>query len=275
MSVGILIGGGLCPGVNNAVRQIVTAERQAGKSVYGYVDGFKGLNENIKYRIDVNDFILRSSREPLDLEKARPQLERLERLWCVGGHGTVAAAKLMAADDNVNSNIICIAKSINNDVPMIKETLGFQSAVNELMSIIDRAYVLALSTRSVVFVEAPGDRNGPLIRTAGMASLSKCQVVISPESYENYLYDVDMFYAADGYCVVLVSEYCEYDYIKAYMEERYDTKTVTIRPGMLINTAPTSAYDSILGTRMVYEAMEHAKTQRNFIKGATNVVDLV
>ena len=281
MSAGILTAGGLCPGINNAIRHIVVAEKRAGRAVYGYMDGFRGLNEDRKYRVDLvdvcddNGSILRMSREPLDLERARPQLETLDHLWCIGGHGTMAAAKVIAADENLEVNVIGIAKSINNDVPKIRETLGFQSAVNEVTSIVDRAHVLALTGSTVVFVEIPGERNGTLIRTAGIASHSKCQVVISPESYEDYLYDVETFYRADGYCVVLVSEYCEYNYIRKHIESRHNIKTVTIKPGMLINAAPTSAYDNILSTRMVNEAMEYTKTRKNFIKGATNVVDLV
>jgi 6-phosphofructokinase len=281
MSAGILTSGSLCPGINNAIRHIVVAEKCAGRTVYGYMDGFKGLNEDRKYRLDLVDLydesgsILRMSREPLDLEKARPQLETLDHLWCIGGHGTMAAAKVVAADENLDINVIGIAKSINNDVPKIRETLGFQSAVNELSAIVNRAHTLALTESTIVFIEVPGERNGTLVRTAGMASLSKCQVVISPESYEDYLYDVETFYRADGYCVVLVSEYCEYSYIKKHIEKRHGIKTVTLKPGMLINTAPTSAYDNILSTRMITEAVEYAKTRKNFIKGATNVVDLV
>jgi 6-phosphofructokinase 1 len=281
MSTGILTSGGLCPGVNNAIRHITIAEKRAGNIVYGFMDGFKGLNEDHKYRIDIEDLydetgsILRMSREPLDIEMARPALKRMDRLWCIGGHGTMAAAKVIAADEKLNVNVIGIAKSINNDVPGIRETLGFQTAINEMRLVVERAHIHALTTRSVVFVEAPGQRSGALVRNVGMAAFSKCQVVISPESYEDHLYDVDRFFASDGYCVVLVSEGCECNYIRQHIEQRYDIKTHTIKPSLLIATAPTNAYDTILSVRMVTEAMEYAKTRRNFIKGGSNVIDLV
>lgn len=281
MSAGILTSGGLCPGVNNAIRHITIAEKRAGNIVYGFMDGFKGLNEDHKYRIDIEDLydetgsILRMSREPLDIEMARPTLEKMDRLWCIGGHGTMAAARVIANDENLGVNVIGIAKSINNDVPGIKESLGFQTAINEMCSVVERAYIQALTTRTVVFVEAPGQRSGALVRNVGMAAFSKCQVVISPESYEDHLYDVDRFFSADGYCVVLISEGCECNYIRQHIEQKYDIKTVTIKPGLLINTAPTSAYDTILSVRMVTESMEYAKTRRNFIKGGNNVIDFV
>lgn len=281
MSVGILTSGGLCPGVNNAIRHITIAERRAGNIVYGFMDGFKGLNEDVKYRIDIEDLynetgsILRMSRDPLNLEMARPTLEKMDRLWCIGGHGTMAAAKVIANDEHLGINVIGIAKSINNDVPGIKESLGFQTAINEMCSVIDRAHIQALTMRTVVFVEAPGQRSGALVRNVGMATLTKCQVVISPESYEDHLYDVDRFVASDGYCVVLVAEGCEYNYIREHIEQKYDIKTHTIKPGLLISTAPVSAYDTILSVRMVTEAMEYAKTRRNFIKGGSNIIDFV
>jgi 6-phosphofructokinase 1 len=277
MSVGILTSGGVCPGVNNAVQHIVATEKRAGCVVYGFTDGFKGLNEGCKFRIDTDEpvSILRVSREPLNIDLAGPSLQTLDRLWCIGGHGTMAALKVIAQDPRFDLNLIGIAKSINNDVPGIRESLGFQTAVHEMCSVVDRAYIQASSSRTVVFVEAPGYRSGALVRRAGMASFTKCQVVISPESYEDHIYDVERFFVADGFCVVLVSEGMEYQYIRHHIEHKYGINAVTLKPGFLINTAPVSVYDTILSQRMVTESFEYAKTQRHFIRGGSNVIDLV
>lgn len=273
MNVGILTAGGVCPGVNTVIRSITLREKNQGNKVHGFCDGFRGLNKNIKCYFDQEHIeegpgtILKTSYDFVDVESSVKTLEEFDRLYCICGNESMKSARDLALDDRINTNIIGIAKTVFNDIPGI-ESLGFQTAVQELARYIDRAYVEAVSTGSIVFLEVPGRGNNELTIHAGLARNSKVTNVILPNIESKHLTDIEYSFAKRGYALVIVSELCDYQNIIADLSK--ETKVIT--PGYLIRDSEACVYDTILAERMVREAFDHAQTNQNFIKGATNII---
>lgn len=278
MNIGILTAGGVCPGVNTVIRSITLRERNQGNKVHGFCSGFRGLNRNIKCYFDQEHIdegagtILKTSYDFVDIEASIKTLQDFDRLYCICGNESMKSAKDLALNDRIKTNIIGIAKTIFNDIPGI-ESLGFQTAVQELARYIDYAYVEAVSTGSIVFLEVPGMNSNELTIHAGFARNSKVTNVILPNNephnaYTKHISAIENSFANRGYGLVVVSELCDYrTFIK-----KIDTETKIITPGCLIRDSEACVYDIILAERMVREAFEHAQNNQNFIKGATNII---
>jgi 6-phosphofructokinase len=273
MNIGILTAGGVCPGVNTLIRSITLREKNQGNKVYGFSEGFKGLNENIneyfeqRYLEDGPGTILRTSYDYVDLEKAVETLRHYDRLYCICGNESMKSARDLALDDRVNTNIIGVAKTVFNDIHGL-ESIGFQTAVQELARYIDCAYIEATSTNSIVFLVAPGRHNSKLAIYSGLARSSKITSVITPDTANDHLTTIEYGYATNGYAVVVISEMC--DYQDLFTSLSVEPKVIT--PGYLIRDVEPCIYDSILGERMIHEAFDHAQIHRDFIKGATSIL---
>lgn len=273
MNIGILTAGGVCPGVNTIIRSITLRERNQGNVVHGFSDGFRGLNENVKTYFNQEHIddgpgtLLKTSYDFVDVERAIKNLAGYDRLYCICGNESMKSARDLALDDRVDTNIIGIAKTVFNDIPGL-ESIGFQTAVQELARYIDCAYIEALSTNSIVFLEIPGRNNSNLTTYAGLARNSKVTNVITPETRGDIQNSIEYSFANRGYAVVLVSEQCEYTHLLTSLSA--EAKVIT--PGYLIRDVEPCVYDSILAERMVREAFNHAQENRDFIKGATNIV---
>src|SRR5210317_571233 len=266
MNIGILTAGGVCPGVNNVVRSIVLRERNQGNKVIGFSDGFRGVNDNVHVSLECES-LLRVSYDYVDMSRAVKNVKNLDRLYCVCGNESMKSARDLALDDRVDTNIIGIPKTIYNDISGL-ECIGFQTAVQELAHYIDCAYIEAVSTNSIVFLEVPGRGNSELAVHAGLARNSKITNVITPETKGDYRSAIEYSYANRGYAVVVISEVCDYDHLLTSMS----VKPKVITPGCLIRDVEPCVYDSILAERMAREAFDHAQENRDFIKGATNIV---
>jgi len=273
MNVGILTAGGVCPGVNTLIRSITLREKNQGNQVHGFSDGFRGLNQNVKTYFDQEHIdegpgtLLKTSYDYVDINQAAKNLRDFDRLYCICGNEAMKSARDLALDDRVDTNIIGIAKTVFNDIPGV-ESLGFQTAVQELARYIDCAYIEAISTNSIVFLEVPGKRNSDLATHAGLSRNSKITNVITPQTKADYRSAIEYSYANRGYAVVVISEMCDYEHLLTSMS----VKPKVITPGYLIRDVEPCVYDSILAERMVREAFEFAQENRDFIKGATNIV---
>ena len=273
MNIGILTAGGVCPGVNTLIRSITLYEKSQGNHVHGFADGFRGINQNVKTYFDQEHIeqgpgsILKTSYDFVDIDRALKNIDCLDRLYCICGNESMKSARDLALDDRVDTNIIGIAKTVFNDMPGL-ESLGFQTAVQELAHYIDCAYIEAISTNSIVFLEVPGRGNSELAVHAGLARNSRITNVITPETKADYRSAIEYSYANRGYAVVVISEVCDYEHLLTSMS----VKPKVITPGYLIRDVEPCVYDSILAERMAREAFEHAQENRDFIKGATNIV---
>jgi 6-phosphofructokinase 1 len=199
MRVGVLTGGGDCPGLNAVIRAIVrTGAAEFGYEFTGFRDGWRGPLEGDTMPLDVQAVrgilprggtILGSSRtNPLGESAAaggRSGLERIEEnlanlgveaLVAIGGEDTLGvAAKLHEA----GVKVVGVPKTIDNDLGATDYTFGFDTAVNIAMEAIDRLHTTAESHHRALIVEVMGRNVGWIALHAGMAG--GANVILIPE----------------------------------------------------------------------------------------------
>ncbi|KGM14473.1 6-phosphofructokinase [Cellulomonas bogoriensis] len=193
MRVGLLTGGGDCPGLNAAIRAVVKhGEGHYGHSIIGFRNGWKGVvdgdvmplrREHIRNVLPVGGTLLGTARfHPhagnggLEAVTATLEAERIEALICIGGDGTLHAASKVA---ETGVKIVAIPKTIDNDVEGTDLSIGFHTAVNIATEAIDRVHTTAESHNRVMVVEVMGRHAGWIAVTAGIAG--GAELVLAPE----------------------------------------------------------------------------------------------
>ena len=183
MRVGILTGGGDCPGLNAVIRAIVRKGlRVHGDEILGFLDGYQGVVdqrfvpldvESLRGKLPIGGTILGTSRyQPFmdddGVDRVRAALEELgvDALIAIGGEGTLGCAKDLAA---LGFPIVGVPKTIDNDIAGTEMTFGFQTAVQICTDAIDRLHTTAESHDRVMVVEVMGRHAGHIAVWAGLA----------------------------------------------------------------------------------------------------------
>jgi 6-phosphofructokinase 1 len=184
MRIGILTGGGDCPGLNAVIRAIVCkCVKDFGSDVIGYLEGWRGPIENMVMPLTVNNTagllsrggtIIRTSREnPFKVERGPErvlesmQRNSLEALIAIGGEETCAVADRMFKEHKLP--VVCIPKTIDNDLNGTDYTFGFDTAVNIVMESLDRLHTTAESHNRVLVCEVMGGNAGWIATYGGIA----------------------------------------------------------------------------------------------------------
>ena len=192
MRIGILTGGGDCPGLNAVVRAVVRkAHGVLGHEVLGFYDAWDGLLERRYELLDVASVrgilprggtILGTRRgSPLDhsdgVERTRAAIDalNLDALVVVGGNGSLTVGSILADDHGLP--IIGVPKTIDNDVVGTDVTFGFHTAVQIATDAIDRLHTTAESHDRVMIVEVMGRDAGWIALHAGIAGGATAIVV--------------------------------------------------------------------------------------------------
>jgi len=183
MRVGILTGGGDCPGLNAVIRAVVRkAERHYGYQVIGFLDGWRGVVEDDWVELNVESCrgllpkggtVLGTSRHtPFNLDNGMARAgdtmhkHDLDALIAIGGEGTLSCASEVS---ELGFNVIGVPKTIDNDVGCTERTFGFDTAVAVATEAIDRLHTTAESHARVMFVEVMGRNVGHIAIWAGIA----------------------------------------------------------------------------------------------------------
>ncbi|MEO1583340.1 MAG: ATP-dependent 6-phosphofructokinase [Planctomycetota bacterium] len=203
--IGVLTGGGDCPGLNAVIRAVVKDAIYHGIDVMGIQDGFLGLIEDRVVPLSKDDAsniltvggtILGSSNKAdpqrfaigknddgtikhMDMTEVcmtHMQTNGIEALVCIGGDGTMSAAAPFAER---GINCIGVPKTIDNDLWGSDITFGFQTAVSIATEALDRVHTTAASHHRVMVVEVMGRNAGWIALHAGVASGS--DVILIPE----------------------------------------------------------------------------------------------
>src|SRR5713226_1482731 len=193
MRIGVLTGGGDCPGLNAAIRAIVRRANADQVEVLGFRSGWQGLVENDFIELNRTSVtgilprggtILGTSRyNPLKDPQSIPRLienwqsHRLAGLIVVGGEGTLSAALDLCRDHQFQ--IVGIPKTIDNDICGTDFTFGFDTAVSIVTDAIDRLHSTAESHHRVMVVEVMGRHTGWIAAYGGIAG--GADVVLVPE----------------------------------------------------------------------------------------------
>ncbi len=202
--IGILTGGGDCPGLNTVIRAVVKCATKRGWDTIGFLDGFEGLLEPLRYRaldykemdalLFVGGTILGTSnqgrfaaktghgesnripREILDQAKANFQKLGLRALVVVGGDGSLSTAQQLFEH---GVPIVGVPKTIDNDLEATVFTFGFDSAVACATDALDRLRTTAQSHERAMILEVMGRYAGWIAVTAGISGGG--DVILIPE----------------------------------------------------------------------------------------------
>jgi len=193
MRIGILRGGGDCPGLNAVIRGVVTKGIQVhGHEFVGFRDGWKGPLEGLTMPLGVADVsgilnrggtILGSSRtNPYSvdggLDRIRENIQKagIDALIAIGGEDTLGVAKKLT-DDGLG--VVGVPKTIDNDLCATDYTFGFDTAVMIATEAIDRVRTTAESHHRALVVEVMGRHAGWIALHSGMAG--GANVILVPE----------------------------------------------------------------------------------------------
>lgn len=179
--LGMLTGGGDCPGLNAVIRAVVRTAAQSNITCWGFPDGWQGVIDGEVQPLTIESTrgilhrggtILGTSRvDPyreggLDRVREAVDVHSLDGIVVIGGEGTLSAAARLA-DDGVP--IVGIPKTIDNDVDGTEMTVGFVTAVDVATAAVDRLHTTAESHNRVMVLEVMGRHAGWIATYAGMA----------------------------------------------------------------------------------------------------------
>ena len=219
--VGILTGGGDCPGLNAVIRGAVESCMSSGVLVYGLYDGWKGALTGEGRYLDYDDVngiqteggtILGSSRTTVmktengaETVRTRMQQLGLEGLIAIGGDDTLGVANQLR---KMGMNVIGVPKTIDNDLSCTDVTFGFDTATNIAMECIDRLHTTAESHSRCIVVECMGRHTGHIALHAGLAA--NAHLILIPE-FPKTLTEITNFVKArhvrgEKYTIIVVAE---------------------------------------------------------------------
>ncbi|MFM9148987.1 MAG: 6-phosphofructokinase [Solirubrobacterales bacterium] len=193
MKVGVLTGGGDCPGLNAVIRAVVRrGTREFGFQFVGYRDGWRGPLEGDRFELGVDQVrgilprggtILGTSRtNPASTEDGFDRVRKtfdedgVEALVAIGGEDTLGVARQLS---DTGFGVIGVPKTIDNDLGATDYTFGFDTAVNIAMEAIDRLHTTAESHHRVLIVEVMGRHAGWIALHSGIAG--GANVILIPE----------------------------------------------------------------------------------------------
>jgi len=216
MRIGVLTGGGDCPGLNAVIRAVVRRGiTEYGHEFVGYRNGWRGPLDNLTRPLDIaavrgilprGGTILGSSRtNPFKVEGGVEKIianlaaQGVDALVAIGGEDTLGvAAKL----HEQGVKVVGVPKTIDNDLNATDYTFGFDTAVNIAMEAIDRLHTTAESHHRTLVVEVMGRHAGWIALHAGLAG--GANVILLPERP----FDIDQ--------------------VAAYVEKRFQTQYAPI-----------------------------------------------
>lgn len=201
--IGILTGGGDCPGLNAVIRGVTKPAEDYGMTVFGILDGFEGLVEGKAKELTNKDVsgilarggtILGSSNKgdpfhwPVEInnnieihDKSQSALANykawnLDALIAIGGDGTMHICNKLS---QMGLNVIGVPKTIDNDLEATDLTFGHDSAVYVVATSLDRLHTTAASHHRVLVVEVMGRYAGWIALNGGLAG--GADIILIPE----------------------------------------------------------------------------------------------
>ena len=275
--IGILTGGGDCPGLNAVIRGVTKPAQDNGMSVYGIIDGFEGLvegkakelkNEDVSGILARGGTILGSSNkgDPFHWPTSRDgkieiinrsesalrnyQAWGLDALIAIGGDGTMHICNKLG---DMGMNIIGVPKTIDNDLDATDLTFGHDSAVYVVSMALDRLHTTASSHHRVIVVEVMGRDAGFIALRSGIAVGAEAILVPETKTYiEHLLERIEKRRASKGSAIVIVSEGDDFggaEKVVHAIKERYENLDVKLtRLGHIQRGGNPSAMDRVLAS---------------------------
>lgn len=226
MRVGLLTGGGDCPGLNPAIRAVVKHAHMKGIEVVGIFDSLQGLlEEPLRYKImqlaDVTDLLNRGGTVLGTYNKGNPFLNdreakikklrqsmsqlKIEGLINIGGEGSQGISAELHKE---KFKVIGIPKTIDNDLPGTDQTIGFATCVDIVSEAVERLQSTAESHDRIMVLEVMGRDSGYIALHGGLAG--GANVILIPEIPFDYHAIVEKIQSRKNlsrkFSVIVVSE---------------------------------------------------------------------
>lgn len=220
-TIGILTGGGDCPGLNAVIRAVVRRADMLGYKVLGVKNGWMGMIKELAEPLTLRDVsgilprggtILGTSRtNPLKKEEDKNKVKQnmkkmgIDYLIAVGGEDTLGVARFLASE---GMKVVGVPKTIDNDVEGTDQTFGFDTAVSIVTEAIDRLHTTAESHQRVMVVEVMGRHTGWIATVAGIAGGADCILIPEKQVTINEVCDIIRSRHSRGklFSIVVVSE---------------------------------------------------------------------
>ncbi|WP_134738758.1 6-phosphofructokinase [Nocardioides sp. 503] len=221
MRVGVLTGGGDCPGLNAVIRAVVRkGVRTHGFEFVGFRDGWKGPLEGLTMELGIEQCrgilprggtILGSSRtNPFKIENGVERIKDnlaehgVDALVAIGGEDTLGVATKLA---DLGVHVVGVPKTIDNDLSGTDFTFGFDTAVNIATEAIDRLHTTAESHHRVLVVEVMGRHAGWIALHSGIAGgASAVLIPEQPFDIEQLCANVEARFETSYAPIIVVSE---------------------------------------------------------------------
>ncbi|MFC1591594.1 ATP-dependent 6-phosphofructokinase [Thermodesulfobacteriota bacterium] len=312
-SCGVVTCGGLCPGINDVIRAIVyeSCSEYGIRRVYGFRYGYKGivkdsgltpivLNTDIVNEIhEKGGTILGSSRGSQDPALMVDYLQELHIavLFAIGGDGTLrGAGKLVEeiACRGADIAVIGIPKTIDNDIPFVEKTFGFETAVEESRAVIQAAHIESKGAEhGIGLVKLMGRDSGFIAAQATLANadVNFCLVPEVPfqlEGAEGLLSKLEQRLRRRGHAVIVVAEgagqnlfeqerrqdasgnilhedigvFLQHKIIGHFKQKGFPSTVKYIDPSYIIRSRPANANDSLFCLQMGQHAVHAGMSGR-------------
>ncbi|MCI4317759.1 MAG: ATP-dependent 6-phosphofructokinase [Thermoplasmata archaeon] len=220
MNFGVLTGGGDCPGLNAAIRGVVYRAHKAGHSTIGFLDGWKGVRDDLSVSLvphELDDAVARggtvlgSSRtnpfaKEEDAMKVLATLEahQIGALVAIGGDDTLGAARELARR---GGKVVGVPKTMDNDVAATDWTFGFDSASSVAVDALARLRDTAASHHRAIVLEVMGRHAGWVALATGLAGGADATLLPEePYREDELMAHVKAAVGRRGYALVVVSE---------------------------------------------------------------------
>ncbi len=296
MKIGILTGGGDCPGLNPTIRGFVMRALDYGFEVWGIREGWKGLVKGIVEEqpltvgrveeiISQGGTMLRSSRtnpykDPAQLAAVKENIQKFgfDCIVALGGEDTLGVASKLWKD---GVPTVGVPKTMDNDLSETDYTFGFDTSVGVNVEAIDRLRDTARSHSRVIVLEVMGRHAGWVALYSGIAG--GADYILLPEvplDYEAMCEHLKVAYARKGYGIVVASEGVELpnldeseakldsfghvilsdrnvgETIASEIEKRTGFETRSAVTGHIQRGGPPSAFDRVLASRLGIRAAQ-------------------
>ena len=303
----IVTCGGLCPGLNNVVRGLVRGlvGQYGVRSVIGFRNGYQGFIASYGHPVmeltpelvegieDRGGTILGTSRGQQDPDEIVDCLERMNinLLFVVGGDGSMRGAMKIAQVAQARGTkiaVVGVPKTIDNDIPVIDHSFGFQTAIDEAARFLESAQVEACSApNGVGLVKLMGREAGYIACYAALAS-GDADYVLIPEvpfvldGESGFLAQLRQRVAERGHAVVVIAEGAGQEHVPepargmdasgnlkfhdigAFLRDRIvadfaaagtDLSIRYFDPSYAIRSLPANSFDSVYCLRLAYGAV--------------------
>ncbi len=295
MRIGVLTGGGDCPGLNAVIRGLVyKSVKKYGSTVIGFKYGWRGAVENITMELSIENTedivreggtILKSSRTNPFKKAGAPEAvvetmkaNRLDALVAIGGEDTCGVASKLYNQYKIN--VIGVPKTIDNDLSGTDVTFGFDTCINIATEAIDALHTTACSHERAIVCEVMGRHAGWIASYSGIAGNADYILVPEEEVDITDLCDkISQAYEMQSYAIVVAAEGARiaglditkdteldaFGHVKLggigerlaeLIEERTGIETRSTVLGHIQRGGRPSAFDRVLGTRLGCKAAD-------------------